>query len=320
MRAVMIAEAGGPEVLKQVERPDPDLPPNHIRIRVHAVGVNRADVLQRRGLYPAPPGVAQDIPGLEYAGEVAECGAGATRFKVGAPVMGLVGGAAYAEQVVVHEREAIRVPTGFDIADAAAIPEVYLTAFDGLTQLRVRAGERVLIHAIGSGVGTAALQLVRWMGAVSVGTSRTESKLTRALELGLDEAVHVTDAGDFASRLSAPVHATLDLVGGAYFGESLKCLDSQGRHLIVGLTAGVSSELSLGLMLRKRLMVKGTNLRSRPLEEKIELARRFETQVAGALGDGLKPIVDRVLPMDQVADAHRALEANETFGKIILRW
>lgn len=320
MRAVVITEPGEPEVLQIAERPDPQLPPEHVRVRVVAVGINRADILQRRGFYPAPPGVDPDVPGLEFAGEVLENGRGANRFAVGDRVMGLVGGASYAEQVVVHEREAIAVPADFDLVQAAAIPEVFLTAYDGLNQLEVCPGERVLVHAAGSGVGTAAIQLLTWMGCTSVGTSRTQAKLDRARELGLDEAILVTDPKEYASKLTAPVHATLDLVGGSYFPESLKCLESRGRHLIVGLTAGVSSEVSLALMLRKRLRVTGTNLRSRPIEEKIELARRFETRVAPQLGAALQPVIDRVMPMDEVVEAHRVMESNQNFGKVIVQW
>ncbi|MEM6733473.1 MAG: NAD(P)H-quinone oxidoreductase [Myxococcota bacterium] len=319
MRAVIIREPGGPEVLELAERDSPELPPLFVRVKVHAVGVNRADVMQRLGRYPAPAGVPADIPGLEYAGEVVELGAGTTRFALGDRVMGLVGGGGYAEEVVVHERETIRVPPEMDLIEAAAIPEVFLTAYDALQQLRVRAGERVLVHAAGSGVGTAAIQLLAWMGGVSVGTSRTESKLERATALGLDEAILVSDPDAFSDRF-APVHAVLDLVGGAYFKESLKSLAPRGRLLIVGLTSGVKSELSLALMLRKRLTVTGTNLRSRPLEEKIALVQDFDTRVSAVIGTRLKPVIDRVMPMDEVVESHRVVESNVTFGKVILRW
>ncbi|MEO1174007.1 MAG: NAD(P)H-quinone oxidoreductase [Myxococcota bacterium] len=319
MRAVRIREPGEPDVLECVERAPPEIAPHSVRVQVVAVGVNRADLMQRRGRYPAPAGVPADIPGLEFAGTVIETGPGASRFALGDPVMGLVAGGGYAEEVVLHEREAIAVPRTFDLVHAAAVPEVFLTAFDALTQLDVRAGERVMIHAVGSGVGTAAVQLLKWMGAHVVGTSRTVEKLERARGLGLDEGIHVTDATDFSSKVE-PVHALIDLVGGAYFAESLNCLRPRGRLLIVGLTAGVKAELSLMEMLRRRLRVTGTNLRSRPLEEKIHLARSFEERVAPALGTALQPVIDRVLPFEQVVDAHRVLENNENFGKVLLTW
>ncbi|MEM6531198.1 MAG: NAD(P)H-quinone oxidoreductase [Myxococcota bacterium] len=319
MRAVRIREPGAPEVLELCELEAPAIAPRTVRVKVAAVGVNRADLMQRRGRYPAPPGVLADVPGLEFAGTVIETGPGADRFAPGDAVMGLVAGGGYAEEVVVHEREAIAVPPGFELAAAAAVPEVFLTAYDALTQLRVRAGDRVMVHAVGSGVGTAAIQLIAWMGATSVGTSRTAEKLERARALGLDEALHITDATDFSSRVE-PVHAIVDLVGGVYFAESLACLRSRGRLLIVGLSAGVKAELSLMDMLRRRLQVTGTNLRSRPVEEKIDLARRFEEHAAPQLGRSLKPVVDRVLPFEDVVEAHRVLEANANFGKVVLRW
>ncbi|HSB54321.1 MAG TPA: zinc-binding dehydrogenase, partial [Gemmatimonadales bacterium] len=202
MRAVVHAGAGGTEVLqlRDVEAPVPG--PEQIRVRVRAAGLNRADVLQRKGRYPAPPGWPADIPGLEYAGEVDQLGSGARRWRLRDRVMGLVGGGAHAEYVVVHQDEAIAVPSGLSFAQAAAIPEAFLTAWDALvTRGRLQAGERVLIHAVGSGVGTAALQLARRLGATTVGTSRSQAKLEQARALGLDEAIN-TGAVGFARSLS----------------------------------------------------------------------------------------------------------------------
>lgn len=319
MRVVVISAPGEADVLRIVERPTPEPPPFHVRVKVGAVGLNRADLLQRRGLYPAPAGTVADVPGLEYAGVVDGLGEGCSRFSTGDRVMGLVAGGAYAEAVVVHEREAMAVPSSLDPLEAAAVPEAFMTAYDGLRALGVRAGQRVLIHAIGSGVGTAALQIASWMGVHTVGTSRTAAKLQKATELGCDEVLMVDDPSVFADRIG-PVDAVLDLVGGAYFEQSLASLKARGRLLVVGLTAGISAPCPLATILRKRLMVLGTQMRSRPIEEKIALARDFEAHVLPAMGSSLRPVIDRWVPMQDVSAAHRDMESNQNFGKIVLRW
>ncbi|MEO0459525.1 MAG: NAD(P)H-quinone oxidoreductase [Myxococcota bacterium] len=319
MRVVVISAPGEADVLQIVERPTPEPPPFHVRVKVAAVGLNRADLLQRRGLYPAPAGTVPDVPGLEYTGVVDELGEGCTRFSAGDRVMGLVAGGAYSEAVVVHEREAMAVPSGLATIEAAAIPEAFMTAYDALRALEMRAGQRLLIHAIGSGVGTAALQIASWMGVHTVGSSRTATKLKRAQALGCDDVLLVDDPSAFAERI-APVDGVLDLVGGSYFEQSLASLKARGRLLVVGLTAGVSAPCPLAMILRKRLMVLGTQLRSRPIEEKIALARDFETHVLPAMGTALNPVVDRSVPMQDVSDAHREMESNQNFGKIVLTW
>ncbi|HEX7051281.1 MAG TPA: NAD(P)H-quinone oxidoreductase [Longimicrobiales bacterium] len=326
MKAIVIGEPGGPEVLELREVPAPEPGAREIRMRVQAAGVNRADLLQRRGRYPAPPGVAPDIPGLEYAGVVERVGAGVTAWRPGDRVMGLVGGGAYAEAVVVHEDEALPIPARLSAEEAAAVPEAFITAHDALfTLLGVGAGDRVLIHAIGSGVGTAALQLAHTAGAVTFGTSRHAWKLERGAGLGLDVAI---DAGReaFADVVSdrtgaAGVDAVLDLVGGAYLHDNLRALAVRGRMAVVGLVAGRAAELDLGLLLRKRLTLIGTALRSRSLDEKIAATRAFRDTGLPLLEAGrVRPVLDRVYPMDAAADAHRRMEANENFGKIVLRW
>jgi NADPH:quinone reductase len=326
MKAIVITRPGGPEVLEMQEKPTPSPGVGQIRVRVHASALNRADLMQREGNYPVPPGVPADIIGMEYAGEVESIGPAATLWKTGERVMGIIGGAGHAEYLCVHEREAIRVPRGLSWEDAAAIPEAFLTAYDALfRQLGLQMGETVLIHAVASGVGTAGLQVARAGGATVVGTSRSASKLQRAKELGLDVAVD-TSSGNWVEKVNAAVgsekvHAILDLVGGAYLEGNLRVLALRGRMIVVGLTSGSRAELDMGTILRKRLLMIGTMLRSRPLEEKIALARDVSEHLIPLFDAGkLKPVVDRVLPFGKIRAAHELMHSNETFGKIVLRW
>lgn len=326
MRALVITRPGGAEVLEVQNRPAPEPGPGEIRVRVHASALNRADILQRLGRYPAPPGAPADVPGLEYAGEVDAVGEGAGLWAVGNRVMGIVGGGGHAEQVVVHEREAIRIPQNLDWEEAAAVPEAFLTAYDALfRQLDLTVGERLLILAVGSGVGTAAVQLATAAGATVIGTSRTAGKLVRAKELGLDTGVD-TSAEDLAEAVNqatygSGVHAVLDLVGGRLLEASLRVVALRGRVAAVGTTGGSKVEVDLGLLLRRRIHLFGTVLRSRPLEEKIALAREFSTAVLPLFSSGrVRPVVDCVIGFDQVRKAHARMEGNESFGKIVLKW
>jgi NADPH:quinone reductase len=326
MKAVIIARAGGPEVLEIHDRPLPAPGAGQIRVRVRASALNRADLLQRAGNYPVPPGAPADIAGMEYAGEVDSLGEGALLWKKGDKVMGIVGGGGHAEFVTVHEREAMRLPTGMKWEDAAAIPEVFLTAFDALfTRMNLRTGETLVIHAVGSGVGTAAIQLAKLIGARVVGTARSADKLARVKEMGLDVPIDTMN-GDWAPQIEAEigpdaVNGVLDLVGGNYLAGNLRVAALKGRIVVVGLSAGAMSQFNMGILLRKRLTIVGTVLRARPIEEKIELTREFSARMIPLFESGrLKPIVDRVLPFDQIADAHRLMESNATFGKVVLVW
>src|SRR5690606_34618938 len=326
MRAIVISRPGGPEVLEVRDVPEPEPAAGQIRVRVYVVGVNRADLLQRRGRYPAPPGAPSDIPGLEYAGIVDALGPGVARWREGDRVMGIVGGGAYAEYVVVHEDEAVPVPERLSLEEAAAVPEAFITAHDALfTQAGLTAGEAVLIHAVGSGVGTAALQLAREAGARTLGTSRSAWKLERASSLGLETAIDASHA-DFARGArdatgGRGVDVVLDLVGGAYLEGTLQALARRGRMIVVGLVAGRSATLDLGLLLSKRLSLRGTVLRSRSLAEKVDAARAFARDVLPLLESGrVRPIVDEVLPAWEAKRAHRRLETNETYGKLVLTW
>src|SRR5215218_8376878 len=310
MKSIVITRPGGPEVLATEERPIPDPGPGEIRVRVHASAMNRADVLQRMGSYPAPPGAPADVPGLEYAGEVDAMGEGAGLWAVGNRVMGIVGGGGHAEYVVVHEREGIRIPQQLSWEEAAAIPEAFLTSYDALfRQLDLKMGERLLIHAVGSGVGTAGLQLALAAGAMTIGTSRTPEKLRKAAELGLEVGID-TEREDLAEAVNqatygSGVHAVLDLVGGKLLEASLRVVALRGRVVVVGTTGGSKVEVDLGLLLRRRIHLFGTVLRSRPLEEKIALAREFSNAVLPLVSSGrIRPVVDSTFKFSEIRKAH----------------
>jgi len=320
MKAILYTGAGDTSVITLGEAPTPEPGPRQVRIRVRASALNRADILQRRGRYPTPPGWPANIPGLEYAGEIETLGAGATRWKLGDRVMGLVGGGAHAEFVVVHEDETMASPAGMSLTDAAAIPEVFLTAWDALvTRGRMQPGERVLIHAVGSGIGTAAIQLIKRLGGTSVGTSRSSDKLASATALGLDEAID-TSTGGFADRLSAPVHVVLDVLGGPAFADNLAVLAPRGRLVMLGFLQGPQAEVSLQPILSKRLEVIGTTMRVRSLEERIPLVREFSERVVPWFSTGMRPIIAAVYPFTAIAEAHAVMERDENFGKIELAW
>lgn len=324
MKAVVIREAGGPEVLSIKDVPEPAPAKGEIRVRVKATGVNRADVIQRAGMYPAPPDVPADVPGLEFAGVVDAIGEAVTEVAVGDRVCGLAGGGTYAELLVVHARTVARIPDAMSFTDAAAIPEAFITAYDAMVlQGKLCAGQTLLVSAVGSGVGTAAVQIARAIGARSIGTARQQDKLDRAQQLGMDFGLLVTD-GKFASRVTTlcegdGVDVVLELVGGAYVAEDIICTRVNGHILVVGLVAGAKCELNLGMVLRKRLTIKGTTMRMRPLEEKILAGQCLARNIMPLVETGkVQPIIDKVFPLEAAGDAHRYMEKNENFGKIIL--
>jgi NADPH:quinone reductase len=320
MRAMVIREHGGPDVLELRELPLPEPAADQVRVRVHATALNRADMLQRRGGYPVPFGSPEDVLGLEFAGEVDAVGPLVERLQPGDRVFGIVGGAAYAEFLLTTERMCVAIPENLDLIEAAAIPEVFMTAHDALRQAGFVAGERVLIHAAGSGVGTAAVQLVRAMGGTSIGTARTAEKLESARALGLDHAV-VADG--WRERLTAEIGAVdviLDFVGSPYLDDNLRALATEGRLVLIGLMGGAKAEIDLSLIQRKRLHVIGTVLRSRPLEQKISVTQAFAREVVPLLRRGaVRPVIDRVFDLEQAAEAHRYMELNANVGKIVLR-
>ncbi len=324
MKAIVIERPGGPEVLAWQEVPTPEPARGEVRVRVRATAVNRADLLQRMGYYPAPPDSPQQIPGLEYAGEVDAIGAGVSAWKPGDRVFGLVGGGAYAEQLVAHADTLARMPAALSFTDAAAIPEAFITAWDAMvTQAGLGAGETVLVHAVGSGVGTAAVQIARALSARALGTARTAAKLARAGKLGMDRGFAIPD-GKFADDVlrateGRGVDVVLELVGGGYVAEDLLCAAQRARIVVVGLMAGVRGDLDLGLILRKRLVLRGTQLRNRPLSEKIEAMQTFARHVVPLVASGaLTPVVEKIFPLAEAAAAHTAMAANEGFGKLVL--
>jgi NADPH2:quinone reductase len=329
MRAVVITSHGGVAGIGVMEVEPPPAPvADRVRVRVHAAGLNHADILQRRGSYPAPPGYPQNIPGLEFAGEVEAIGDAVGAWKIGDRVFGIIAGGAQAELVVVPESNLARVPTQLSWAEAGAMPEVFITAHDALfTRAELQMGDRVLVHAVASGVGTAAVQLAHAVGATVYGTSRNADKLNRMreLKLGMDESVAVGDApAKFVEAVQkwtngAGVDVILDLVGGSYFPPSLEALSIRGRIISVGTTAGAKSEIDLDLLKRKRATIIGTMLRTRSIEEKADATRRFAAAVLPLVSRGrIRPVIDRVYPIDQVRDAHERLESNPSFGKIVL--
>jgi putative PIG3 family NAD(P)H quinone oxidoreductase len=324
VRAIVAAAPGGPEVLAPGEAPSPALVPGSLRIRVAATAVNRADLLQRRGLYPPPPG-ASPILGLECAGEVIEAAPDVTGFRRGDRVMALLAGGGYAEEVVVDAGSVLPVPPALSLEEAAALPEVFLTVFSNVFQLGgLAAGGCLLVHGGGSGIGTAAIRMVQAAGARIVVTAGSDAKCERCLALGADAAVNYR-SGDFveAARRATGgegVDVVLDSIGAAYLEKNLAALRTGGRLVLIGLMGGAKAELNLAVLLARRLSVIGSTLRTRSTAEKAAVVAGFRERFGRELeSGGLRPVVDRVLPLEQAADAHRLLEASEHFGKVVLR-
>lgn len=327
MRAAVIPCPGGPEVLVIRDVPTPAPSSDEVLVRVVASALNRADLLQRLGKYPAPPGAPANIPGIEFAGEIVEVGSSVPPALIGQRVFGIAGGGAHSEFLVAHQRAVAVIPECLSWIEAAAVPEAFVTAHDALwVQAALRPCERVLIHAVGSGVGLAAVQLVRAIGAVPYGTARTQEKIDRARELGLADGLAVgSDLTTLAPAVETwtahhGIDVVLDLAGGPYVGASLAVLALRGRLLLVGSVAGRRAEIDLGLALSRRVRLTGTVLRARPLEEKIATIRAFESEVVPLLATGaVAPVVDSVFDLDSIVEAHVRLESNATFGKVVIR-
>jgi putative PIG3 family NAD(P)H quinone oxidoreductase len=323
MKAVIVKAEGGPENLAIEQVLDPTPGPEEIVIRTRGIGLNNADLLQRRGLYPPPAG-ASPLMGLEVSGEVIATGANAKRWKKGDRVMALLAGGGYAEQVAVHESLAMPLPNGFDYVAAAGIPEAFLTAWLELVTLgELKAGETVLIHAGASGVGTAAIQIVKALGAKAYITAGSDEKIQRCLKLGADLGINYKtesfDARLLAETEGTGVHMILDLVGASHWEKNIRSLAIGGRLLLVGLSGGRKAELDMGPLLSKRITVIGSTLRSRPLQEKVALVEDFTRRAIPLFTEGrLKPVIDKSFPFEQVADAHRYIEKQTNFGKVVL--
>lgn len=325
MKAVTFTQFGEPDVLKISERDKPTPQSEDLLIKVHAAALNRADLLQRRGKYPAPEG-ASDILGLEVAGEVIECGEKVTDFKPGDRVFGLVGGGGYAEYCVMDHGLALKIPPTWTSTEAAAIIEAFVTANETIFELgNLSEGQRVMIHAGGSGVGTAGIQMARLIGAEIWTTAGSEKKLQKAMELGAKEAINYK-IQDFEKLVLEQTHGegvdvVEDFIGAGYFEKNLAILKPGGTLVQVGLMRGTRAELDLRMLLDKHLQIKGFILRKRSLMEKRAMIKRFSERWMSALEGGqLKPIIDSVFPMNMVQDAHRYMEANSNFGKVVLNW
>jgi putative PIG3 family NAD(P)H quinone oxidoreductase len=328
MKAVYIREFGGPENLELREVEDAPAPKEkQVKVRVKAAGLNRADLLQRRGAYPPPKGYSPNIPGLEFAGEVIEIGDAVTTVSIGDRVFGITAGEAQADFLLTEESIITRIPDNLSFTEAAAVPEAFITAHDAVFTLgELKAGETLLIHAVGSGVGLAALQLAKANGARTIGTSRTAAKLERCqplgLDLGIDTGIDPSFSDDVLTATDGHgADVVLDLVGAAFFDQNLKCLAAKGRLILVGLTSGRTAEFNLGMALTKRLRIIGTVLRGRSLEEKAEATKKFAEEVVPLLASGtVVPNIDRVFSASEAAAAHQYLESNESFGKVVLEF
>jgi putative PIG3 family NAD(P)H quinone oxidoreductase len=323
MRAVTYTTAGGPEVIAINEVPAPTAGQSQVRVRVRAAGLNRADIYQRKGGYSAPPGWPADIPGLEYAGEIESLGPGVTRWQLGDRVMGLVGGGAQAELLAVRDVEVLPMPRSLSFTNAAAIPEVFYTSYDALvTRGRLEAGERVLIHAVGSGVGTAAAQIAKHLGATVIGTSRSAAKLARAAAYGVDVGIDTSRTG-LRDGVGGPVDLIVDVIGGPALAEHLGILAPKGRLVILGLMGGRRGEIELDQLLHRRLEIIGSVMRSRGADERAALAGELNARLLPLFEPNggspvLRPVVDKVYPMERIVEAQGVMERNENFGKLVL--
>lgn len=303
---------------------DPQCGAGEVLVRVHATAVNRADLLQRRGLYPPPAG-ASDILGLEAAGEIVAVGSEVQEWRVGERVFCLLAGGGYAELVAVPQQMLLRMPTSWNFEQAAAVPEAFYTAFVNLfIEAKLRARELVLVHAGGSGVGTAAIQMARLAGALVLVTAGSEAKLEECRFLGANHAINYKqfDFADIVRKLTndSGVDVILDCIGAAYWSKNISLLRTRGRLVVIGLMGGAKTEIDLNLILRKRLRIIGSVLRSRSLSEKIALTQKFRAHVLPQLEQGiLHPVIDKVFTLAEAEHAHAYVASNQNFGKVVLR-
>lgn len=328
MKAVYIKEFGGAENLEIREVENPARPKaREVLVGVKAAALNRADIVQRQGFYPAPPGYPERILGLEFAGEVAEIGADVSQYEIGERVFGITAGGAQAEFLLTEESLLAKIPDNLSFVEAACVPEVFITAHDAIfDQGNLRENETLLIHAVGSGVGLAALQMAKAKRIKVFGTSRTADKLEKCLEFGLDEAILTGGDSNFADVIKDKtggrgVDVILDLVGAKFFPANLESLALKGRLILVGLTGGRTAEFDLGWALQKRAKIIGTVLRARPTTEKAAATRSFIEDVLPLIAAGtVKPNLDKIFPLEEIKDAHEHLESNASFGKIVLEF
>ena len=323
MQAIIVKQFGGPEALQLSEISQPQPSAQQLLIRVHACGVNRADVLQRGGNYPPPPGESE-ILGLEIAGEVAAFGSEVTRFSKGQRVCGLVGGGAYAEYCVIDQQLAMPIPGTLSYQQAASIQEAFLTAYEAIfTLATLQAKQTILIHAGASGVGLAAIQLAKAIDATVIATAGSEEKCRHIKQVGADLAIHYRsqDFVDIVSEFTAKqgIDVIIDFIGKDYLQRNLHCLARRGRLILVATLSGSNCEIDLLTIIRKQLQIKGLIMRSRPLSEKRDFTKRFQQEWLPKFDKGiLKPVIDSVYPLAEAAKAHQRMELNQNIGKIIL--
>jgi putative PIG3 family NAD(P)H quinone oxidoreductase len=326
MKAVYVREFGGAENLEIREVENPAQPKHaEVLVNVKAAALNRADLLQRMGKYPAPSGYPERILGLEFAGEVAEVGENVRNLKIGDRVFGITAGGAQAEFLLTDESLLVKIPENLSFTEAAAVPEAFITAHDAIfTNGNLQENETLLIHAVGSGVGLAALQLAKAKNIKTVGTSRTQDKLDKCEEYGLDVGILVGKETNFAGIIKEKiggVDVILDLVGAIYLQANLESLNLKGRLVLVGTPGGAKAELNFSLVMGKRAKIIGTVLRSRPTEEKALATKAFAETVVPLLTYGaVQPNIDRVFKFEQIREAHEYLESNESFGKVVLEF
>lgn len=323
MKAVEITTPGGPEVLRQGERPVPTPVEGEVLVKVAAAGVNRPDVEQRKGTYPPPPG-ASDIPGLEIAGTVAAVGPGAGGLKLGDPVCALVSGGGYAEYCTAPVAQCLPVPKGLGMIEAAALPETFFTVWQNVfDRARLKAGETILIHGGSSGIGTTAIQMAKAMGARVLATAGSDAKCAACTALGADRAINY-NTEDFVEATLAETKkkgadVILDMVGGKYFERNIASLAIEGRLSVIALLGGRDGKLDLGLLLRKRLTVVGSVLRARPVAEKGAVAGQLRQHIWPLIANGkIKPVIDSTFPLADAAKAHARMESSAHVGKIVL--
>jgi len=323
MRAVEIAKPGGPEVLTPASRPLPVPKPGEILVKVAAAGVNRPDVLQRMGLYPVPPD-ASDLPGLEIAGEVVTCGAEARMWKVGASVCALAHGGGYAEYCTVPEVQALPVPRGLSMVEAASLPETFFTVWSNVYDRgRLKPGETLLVQGGSSGIGVTAIQMARAMGNRVLATAGSDEKCAACVRLGADKGINYRTQDFQAEVLAATggkgVNVVLDMVGGDYVPKELKCLADEGRLVFIAFLRGPKTELDINEVMRRRLVLTGSTLRPRPVEFKGAVARSLREHVWPLIEAGkIKPVVFKTFPLVEAAEAHRLMESSQHIGKLVL--
>lgn len=327
MRAITISSPGDPEVLQVTDEPTPDIAADEVLVRVHAAGVNRADLLQRRGFYDPPPG-ATEIPGLEVSGTIERLGADVTGWSVGDRVAALLSGGGYAEYVPVPAGQLLPVPDGFDLTEAAALPEVLSTVWSNIVgRGQVQAGEWLLVHGGGSGIGTAAIQIARHLGVKIVVTVGSEKKAEFCRELGADAVINYRDE-DFVDRVreicthddgSTGADVILDIIGAKYLERNIKALNTDGRLIIIGMQGGTKTEINLGWLMQPRKTVSATTLRARPKDQKIAIVAEVADQLWPAVISGdIRPIIHEAMPLTDVVRAHQTLEDGTNIGKVLL--